>query len=123
MDGNVVAPPWRLRKLLIGLSICFLAGFVALIAGPITSGALLLLLPNGAPSLEHDLPESYRPFHKGHVDIATGLYVREDEDIVVRGTPAQPGAGAEARDVIFPRVHSRRLRRAAPAGRQIAAHL
>jgi len=88
VHGNVVAPCRSLRKLLIGLTICFVAGFVALIAGPIASGALLLLLPSGAPSLDHDLPESYRPFHKGHVDIATGLYIREDEDIVVRGTPA-----------------------------------
>jgi YD repeat-containing protein len=76
-----------LRKLLIALAICVVGGLVVLMAGPLTSGALLLLLPAGGPRVDHDLPESYRPFHKGHVDIATGLYIREDEDIVVRGTP------------------------------------
>ena len=38
--------------------------------------------------MPHDLADSYEPLHKGHIDLATGLYVREDEDLVVRGTPA-----------------------------------
>jgi YD repeat-containing protein len=77
-----------LRRFLIGVLICGAAGLVALVGGPITSGGLLLLLPNGGPRLEHDLPESYSPLHKGRVDLATGLYIREDEDLVLRGTPA-----------------------------------
>ena len=87
LSGSVVARQRSLRKILIALAICVAGGFVALMAGPLTSGALLLLLPADGPRLDHDLPDSYRPVHKGHVDIATGLYIREDEDIVVRGTP------------------------------------
>jgi YD repeat-containing protein len=34
------------------------------------------------------LPPGYRPLHKGHIDTTTGLYVREDEDLVLRGTPS-----------------------------------
>jgi hypothetical protein len=68
--------------------ICGAAGLAAMVAGPLTSGGLLLVLPNAGPRVEHDLPESYSPLHKGHVDLATGLYIREDEDLVLRGTPA-----------------------------------
>src|SRR5690349_3551106 len=56
--------------------------------GPVVSGAIFLLIPARRPSHAHDLSATYKPFHKGHVDLATGLYIREDEDIVVRGTPA-----------------------------------
>jgi YD repeat-containing protein len=77
-----------LRKLLIGLVICGIALFTVLLAGPVMSGALLLLLPADNLPEDHDLPESYQPFHKGGVDMATGLYVREDEDLVLRDTPA-----------------------------------
>jgi hypothetical protein len=35
----------------------------------------------------HALPADYRPLHKGGIDLATGLYVRENEDLVVPGTP------------------------------------
>ncbi|HVH56362.1 MAG TPA: DUF6531 domain-containing protein [Vicinamibacterales bacterium] len=34
-----------------------------------------------------DLPRDYKPLHKGGIDLATGLYVRENEDLVVPGTP------------------------------------
>jgi YD repeat-containing protein len=68
--------------------ICGAAGLAALVAGPLSSGGLLLVLPSGGPRVEHDLPESYSPLHKGRVDLATGLYIREDEDLVLRGTPA-----------------------------------
>ena len=33
------------------------------------------------------LPADYQPLHKGGIDLATGLYVRENEDLVVPGTP------------------------------------
>jgi YD repeat-containing protein len=55
--------------------------------GPVLSGAIFLLLPDHVQSVEHDLPRGYEPLHKGGVDIPTGLYVREDEDLVVGGTP------------------------------------
>jgi YD repeat-containing protein len=55
--------------------------------GPILSGALFLLLPTGTPAVQHDLPESYEPLHKGYVSLSNGLYVREDEDLVLPGTP------------------------------------
>ena len=56
-------------------------------AGPLSSGALLLLLPADVKPILEDLPESYTPLHKGGIDLATGLYVREDEDLVLRETP------------------------------------
>ena len=55
-------------------------------AGPIASGSILLLLPSRG-GLAQDLPDSYRPLHKGHIDLSTGLYIRENEDLMVRGTP------------------------------------
>lgn len=55
--------------------------------GPLFSGALLLLVSNGATAVVHDLSSSYQPLHQGHVDLATGLYVREDEDLVLGETP------------------------------------
>lgn len=88
LAGSVVAPVPSLRKLLIGLVICGIALSTALLAGPVMSGALLLLLPADSLPEDHDLPESYQPFHKGGVDMATGLYIREDEDLVLRDTPA-----------------------------------
>ena len=76
-----------MRKLLIGLVVCGIALFAAAFAGPVTSGAILLVLPADNRPEDHDLPESYQPFHKGGVDMATGLYIREDEDLVLRDTP------------------------------------
>jgi len=77
------------RKALLGTAVICAFGFVAvLFGGPVTSGAVLLMLRYDAPRSEHGLPDSYEPLHKGHVDLATGLYVRENEDLVVRGTPA-----------------------------------
>jgi YD repeat-containing protein len=76
-----------LRKL---LKLTF-AGIVTLVVtmfgGPVSSGAVFFLLPangNGAAAV---LSKDYRPLHKGGVDFATGLYVREDEDVVIDGTP------------------------------------
>jgi YD repeat-containing protein len=61
---------------------------VALFVGPVTSGALLLLLPAQQRSVPHDLPADYEPIHKGHVSLERGLYFRENEDLIVPGTPA-----------------------------------
>jgi YD repeat-containing protein len=78
-----------LRKiLLVTIGCAVLALTSALLAGPMSSGALLLLLPAPYPEEEHDLPEDYEPLHKGGVDLSSGLYVRENEDLLVDGTPA-----------------------------------
>ena len=55
--------------------------------GAFSTGAIFFLLPwppNEAPRPQRD-PSP--PFHKGHVDLSTGLYVRVDEDLVVAGVP------------------------------------
>jgi YD repeat-containing protein len=76
----------RRRLLLVAVALCsILTG--AVFAGPVWSGAVFMLLPDWSASVEHDLPLDYEPLHKGGVDLATGLYIREDEDLVVRGTP------------------------------------
>jgi YD repeat-containing protein len=76
-----------LRRILIAVLLCCCAAWFA---GPLSSGALLLLLPAGAAPIDHRLPESYDPLHKGHVDLATGLYIREDEDLIVREVRGAP---------------------------------
>jgi len=55
---------------------------------PYASGAMALarLVPGARPV--PPLDARYRPLHKGHIDIATGLYVREDEDMLLRGAPS-----------------------------------
>jgi YD repeat-containing protein len=66
----------------------FVAGFAAIFAGPVLSGALFLLLqPSFAATGDNDVA-SRAPVHKGHVDISTGLYIREDDDLIVPDTPA-----------------------------------
>ena len=70
-----------------------LAGILLLVVGsvytgPILSGGLFLLVPRaGVTKADHDLPESYQPLHRGHVDLSIGHYIRENEDLIVRGTP------------------------------------
>ncbi|HJR58907.1 MAG TPA: DUF6531 domain-containing protein [Vicinamibacterales bacterium] len=59
-----------------------------LFGGPACSGGLFLPLTQPFPGASHDLPPDYQPLHKGAVDLSTGLYVRENEDLVVDGTPA-----------------------------------
>jgi Domain of unknown function (DUF6531) len=77
-----------MKKLLIGIAVCLMLIMVALFVGPVTSGALLLLLPAQQRSVSHDLPADYEPIHKGHVSLESGLYFRENEDLIVPGTPA-----------------------------------
>lgn len=76
-----------MRKLLVAAIAFVLLAVAALSAGPLSSGALLLLLPAGERRHNHDLPSAYQPRHKGAVHLGTGLYIREDEDLIVRGTP------------------------------------
>jgi YD repeat-containing protein len=73
--------------LLIALTGCFALVGAAVFTGPVSSGAVLLLLPGTQRAVEHDLPDDYVPLHKGHVDLDVGLYIRENEDLVVPGTP------------------------------------
>jgi YD repeat-containing protein len=88
LAGNVVAAVRSLRKLVVCLVVCGLLSVAALFAGPVMSGAVLLLLPAPRATAARDLPDSYEPIHKGHVSLDTGLYVRENEDLVVPGNPA-----------------------------------
>lgn len=75
------------RALVIGVGMQ--VGVAALIwGGPLSSGALFLLLPAPAQARPADFRYSYRPLHKGHVDLATGLYIREDDDFIVSESPA-----------------------------------
>jgi YD repeat-containing protein len=86
--GNEVARYGPVRKLFIAVvGICCLA-VVAIFAGPATSGGLLLLRPAPGGVEPQGIGEDYRPKHKGGVDLATGLYTRENEDLFVPGTPA-----------------------------------
>jgi YD repeat-containing protein len=76
-----------LRTILIAAVVCMTLFVGALFAGPVSSGALLLLLPTSASALDHDLPADYEALHKGAAYLSTGVYSRENEDLVVRGTP------------------------------------
>jgi YD repeat-containing protein len=77
-----------MKKLLVTIAVCLMIMMAALFAGPVTSGALLLLLPAQQRSVPHDLPPDYEPVHKGHVSLERGVYFRENEDLIVPGTPA-----------------------------------
>jgi len=52
------------------------------------SGAMALSRQVAGAAPMPPMPEGYRPLHKGHIDLATGLYVREDEDVVLPGAPS-----------------------------------
>lgn len=43
------------------------------------------LQPPPAQTHPHPLPDEYEPVHHGGIDFETGLYVRWDEDLVIRG--------------------------------------
>jgi YD repeat-containing protein len=60
----------------------------AIFAGPLVSGALFLLLPTANAAAPIGVGPDYKPRHKGGIDLATGLYTRENEDLVVPGAPA-----------------------------------
>jgi YD repeat-containing protein len=78
------SPARLLIRVLLVLGVLWM---LYVVAGPMRSGALLLQLPTFARKTTHDLPGAYAPLHKGGVDVATGLYTRDDEDLIVRGTP------------------------------------
>jgi YD repeat-containing protein len=96
-DGDANAGPAHVAALLpscAGMPKVAFAAIAAVVTvgawpftGALSSGALLLLLPAQAAMHEHDLDPSYRPLHKGYVHLGTGLYIRDEEDLIVRGTP------------------------------------
>jgi hypothetical protein len=61
--------------------------FIDVFYQPSFSGALSLLRPTSVQAVLHDPPENYAPVHRGAVNLPTGLYIRRDEDLVLRGTP------------------------------------
>jgi len=71
------------------IAACMVLAIAAFFAGPMTSGALLLLFPTVAQfqPQPHDLPADYTPVHHGHISLGVGLYFRSNEDLVVPGTP------------------------------------
>jgi YD repeat-containing protein len=77
-----------LRLILFGtFGFCFVL-IAALFAGPVTSGAVLLvLLPAHHRPIDHEIAERYMPLHKGHVSLDIGRYFRMNDDLVVDGTP------------------------------------
>ena len=76
-----------MRKSLLAVIGCIIVLAAVVFAGPVSSGSILLLLPSLGGVAAQDLPDSYRPLHKGHVDLSVGLYIRNNEDLIVRGTP------------------------------------
>jgi hypothetical protein len=76
-----------LRKVLFVAIGCIGVLAAIVFAGPVSSGSILLLLPSVGGGEPEDLPDSYTPLHKGHIDLSTGLYIRDNEDLIVRGTP------------------------------------
>src|SRR5262245_53845798 len=74
--------------------------------GPLSSGAVNLLKPVSAEAQHREFPDSYEPRHKGHVDLGTGLYIRNDEDLIVRGVPA----------IVFQRTYRSRDRKVRELG-------
>jgi YD repeat-containing protein len=76
-----------LRKVLVAVVGIPVVALTAVFAGPVSSGGLFLLRAAHEPVADHGLSAEYEPLHKGSVDLATGLYVRENEDLVVHGAP------------------------------------
>jgi YD repeat-containing protein len=91
IPNAAVRPVRRVRRLARFAGVVLLAITLAVAAliwtGPLISGALFLSWPTGKAPVAHDLPQSYEPVHKGHIDDSTGLYIREDEDLLLRHTP------------------------------------
>jgi YD repeat-containing protein len=86
MDSPSPAGGTRLRRVLFGLAAISIALVAAVFLGPLASGALFLLMPADGPATPSP-STSVAPLHKGYTDLATGLYVREDDDVIVDGTP------------------------------------
>lgn len=86
-SGSVVAQRLGVRKILLAtLGVC-VAALLALMAGPVMSGAVFLLIPSPLAAMSARPSAVHVPIDKGHVDLSTGLYVRENDDLVVPGNP------------------------------------
>ena len=83
------------RRLLVGGLIAAstitiaMAATIAIVrwAGPVSSGAFNLLQPLNVKAEHREFSDSYQPRHKGYIALGIGLYIREDEDLIVRGVP------------------------------------
>jgi len=85
--AELLPPNCRLRKSLFGVVGFCLVIVGALFVGPVTSGAIFLLLPAHQREAVHDVTEPHTPLHKGHVSLDLGMYIRLNDDLVVEGTP------------------------------------
>lgn len=76
------------RATLIVLIAATLLMLAAVYMPPFVSGAAALARPVRGAAPATPLPPGYRPLHKGHIDTATGLYVRDDEDLILAAAPS-----------------------------------
>ncbi len=81
----------QLRRRLRFVTTCAAIAVIVAVAvpflGPLWSGALFLLLPHHGASPAGAVPQIAAPLHRGHIDLPTGLYIREDDDLVLDGNP------------------------------------
>ncbi len=75
----------RIRLVMVGATAVILCVLAVLFAGPLFSGALFLVLPG--PARAHLDSRTPSPLHRGHIDLGTGLYIREDDDLLLDGRP------------------------------------
>jgi YD repeat-containing protein len=73
---------------LIGLSIAvWIQIWAGPWSGPLASGALFWQWRKSETPVSHQFVADFQLLHKGHVDVGTGLYVREDQDLALRHAP------------------------------------
>ena len=81
----------RSLKLLIvvaaGLTLAAAVLAAQVFGPPLFSGGLSLLLPGPQTVAAPDPATPYEPVHQGHVNLANGVYIREDEDVVLGKGP------------------------------------
>jgi YD repeat-containing protein len=78
---------FAVRKLLIVVAGLSIACLTALLAGPVMSGGLFLLFASPLEAGRGSGAEG-PGLQKGYIDLASGLYIRENDDLSVPGTPA-----------------------------------
>jgi YD repeat-containing protein len=72
----------RIRRFVLAVGVFGFGGVV--IGGPLSSGGFFLTMPTRSSREPVTLPW-LEPYHKGGIDFATGIYVRNDQDLIVRG--------------------------------------
>ena len=89
-DAAQTAPPHQrllrratrlVRRLVVKLTVLEAIFTIWIWGGPLLSGGLLLAWPPRAHPVEHH--HSLTPVHGGHVATSVGVYVREDDDLVL----------------------------------------